>query len=420
MRIDRRTKKGKIYQSFLYICLCLTILLSGGIWMWDIWNKVPSNIHVRAGVEQGLEFYVPATATIYKDVSQGQVNVDLNREITLYGEAEDTYTMKVDLFGFIPFKESAVSVIQEKTVTPLGYPVGIYVQTDGVLVIDTGSFQSIHGKKVSPAKNLLLPGDYICEVNQVKVESKEDLIEQIEACEGEKLVLGVRREDNFCEVEVEAVEDKTGEYKLGIWVRDNAQGIGTLTFADENGYFGALGHGINDIDTTNLMEMKDGGLYKADIISITKGEKGSPGELTGVIAYSNKYKLGEIHQNTMKGVYGILDSDNIGTEEKAVSIALKQEIKKGKAQILCTLSTKPELFDVEITAIHQENDNVNRGLELKVTDERLLETTGGIIQGMSGSPILQNGKLIGAVTHVLVNDPTKGYGIFIENMLEHN
>ena len=141
--------------------------------------------------------------------------------------------------------------------------------------------------------------------------------------------------------------------------------------------------------------------------------------MTGVIAYSNKYKLGEIYQNTLKGVYGMLEHDSIVMKESAIPIALKQEITKGNAQILCTLSTEPEVFDVEITAIHQENDNVNRGLELKVTDERLLETTGGIIQGMSGAPILQNGRIIGAVTHVLVNDPTRGYGIFIESMLEH-
>ena len=419
MRIDKKTKKGRTYQLFLYFCLCLIMLFSGGFWVWDTWNKVPSNIHVRAGVEQGLEFYVPATATIYKDAMQGKVNVDLNREITFYGEAEDTYTMKVDLFGFIPFKEAAVSVIQGKKVTPLGYPVGIYVQTDGVLVIDTGSFQSANGKKVSPAKNVLLPGDYICEVNYKKVANKEELIKMIEECAGESLVLGIRRGENFQYVEVQAIEDKTGEYKLGIWIRDNAQGIGTLTFADESGYFGALGHGINDADTTNLMEMKEGGLYKADIISITKGTKGSPGELTGVIAYSNKYKLGEIHHNNEKGVYGFLQQEKIDLEETALPIALKQEIKKGKAQILCTLSTEPELFEVEITSIHQEDENINRGLELKVTDERLLELTGGIVQGMSGSPIIQNGRIVGAVTHVLVNDPTRGYGIFIENMLEH-
>ena len=419
MKVNKMTKRGKIYKSFLYISLSLSILSLGGTWIWDIWNKVPSNIHVRAGVEQGLEFYVPATATIYKNQEQGQVNVDLNRELTFYGEAEDTYTMKVELFGFIPFKQSAVNVVQEKKVTPIGYPVGIYVQTDGVLVIDTGSFVSEHGKKEAPARDVLFPGDYIYEVNQKSVESKNELMEKIAECNGKKIQLGVRRAKNYCQVEIEPLRDKKGEYKLGIWVRDNAQGIGTLTFADENGYFGALGHGINDVDTTNLMEMKDGGLYKADIIAITKGAKGTPGELTGVIAYSNQYKLGEIFENTQRGVYGMLEAKEKEIEYEPLSIALKQEIEKGKAQILCTISTKPEFFDVEITAIHQENDNINRGLELKVTDERLLETTGGIVQGMSGSPIIQDGKLVGAVTHVLVNDPTRGYGIFIENMLEH-
>lgn len=419
MRIDRRNRKRKIYRRILYIAVSLSIVTLGGIWIWNVWNKVPSKIHVRAGQEQGLEFYVPATATIYKNQEQGLVNVNLNRELMFYGEAENTYTMEVDLFGFIPFKQSAVSVIQEKRIVPVGYPVGIYVQTDGVLVVDTGSFLSENGKKVSPAKNLLLPGDYICEVNQEIIESKSELMERIEKCNGEVLNLKVRREDNYCEIVIEPSKDKKGEYKLGIWVRDNAQGIGTLTFVDENGYFGALGHGINDVDTTNLMEMKEGGLYKADIISVAKGEKGSPGELTGVIAYSDYYKLGEIYQNTQKGVYGHLDAENIQMEEQRIPIALKQEIEKSEAKILCTISTEPELFDVEITAIHQENDNINRGLEIKVTDERLLEITGGIVQGMSGAPIIQEGKLVGAVTHVLVNDPTRGYGIFIENMLEH-
>ena len=159
-------------------------------------------------------------------------------------------------------------------------------------------------------------------------------------------------------------------------------------------------------------------LYKADIISITKGSRGKPGELSGIISYATKYKMGEIVQNTKKGVYGILDAEDMGLNQTSIPIALKQEIKKGKAQILCTFADGAKEFDVEITAIHQENDNINRGLELKVTDERLLETTGGIVQGMSGSPIIQDGKIVGAVTHVLVNDPTRGYGIFIENMLE--
>ena len=418
MRIDKRNKKNKFYKKILYITFSLSIVTLGSIWIWVMWNKVPSNIHVRAGQEQGLKFYVPATATIYKNQNQGKVNVDLNRGLTFYGEAEETYTMEVDLFGFIPFKQTAVSVIQEKKVMPIGEPVGIYVKTDGVLVIDTGSFLSEEGKKVSPSNKVLLPGDYIFEVDKKSIESKNELMERIEKCQGQTLSLGIRRENKVYKVEVEPWKDKKGEYKLGIWVRDNAQGIGTLTFADENGCFGALGHGINDVDTTNLMEMKDGGLYKADIISITKGAKGNPGELTGVIAYSNRYKIGEIYQNTKEGVYGILNREKKETDETLIAVALKQEIKRGEAQILCTISNEPEMFRVEITDIHLEDDNINRGLELKVTDERLLNITGGIVQGMSGSPIIQDGKMVGAVTHVLVNDPTRGYGIFIENMLD--
>lgn len=418
MKIDKNQKRGRIYRKILYIGFGVSAMTLCSIWIWNIWNKVPSNIHVRAGQEQGLEFYVPATATIYKNQNQEKVSVDLNQELTFYGEAEDTYTMEVNLFGFIPFKQTAVSVIQEKKVIPIGEPVGIYVQTDGVLVIDTGSFLSENGEKVAPSKNVLLPGDYIYEVNKQNIESKEELMEIIGNCAGHSLKMGIRRKETNYEVQVEPLKDKKGEYKLGIWVRDNAQGIGTLTFADENGCFGALGHGINDVDTTNLMEMKVGGLYKADIISIAKGMKGNPGELTGVIAYSNRYKLGEIYQNTKEGVYGVLNTENIENRETSIPIALKQEIEKGEAKILCTISNEPELFDVEITDIHLENDNINRGLEITVIDERLLNVTGGIVQGMSGSPIIQDGKLVGAVTHVLVNDPTMGYGIFIENMLD--
>ena len=418
MEESKNMKKRNRYIKMLYVSMSLSILTLCGIWMWNVWNKVPSNIHVRAGEGQGLEFYVPATATIYKDGEQGKFNVDLNQKLTIYGEAEDTYTMDVDLFGFIPFKQSEVSVIQEKRVIPLGFPVGIYVQSDGVLVVDTGEFTSNKGKKVSPTEEILSAGDYIVSINQKQIYSKEVLMDEIALCEGKNIQLGIRRADSLFTVNIKPVKNQEGEYKLGIWVRDNAQGIGTLTFVDENGYFGALGHGINDVDTTNLMEIRDGALYKADIISITKGSRGKPGELTGVIAYATKYKMGEICENTKKGVYGVLETENLVNQEP-IPIALKQEIKEGKAQILCTFADGAKEFDVEITAIHQENDNINRGLELKVTDETLLQTTGGIVQGMSGSPIIQDGKIVGAVTHVLVNDPTRGYGIFIENMLVH-
>ena len=192
------------------------------------------------------------------------------------------------------------------------------------------------------------------------------------------------------------------------------------TYIDADGNFGALGHGITDIDTSTLMHMEDGTLYQTDIVEVKKGMAGDPGEMTGMIVYSPDRVLGDITDNSVRGIFGICNGKalEMGTRE-ALPIGLKQEIQEGPAQILCTVDESTRFYDVEITAVHLDHDNVNRGIELKVTDSELLELTGGIVQGMSGSPIIQNGKFIGAVTHVLVQDSAKGYGIFIENMLEH-
>ena len=210
----------------------------------------------------------------------------------------------------------------------------------------------------------------------------------------------------------------SGEWKLGIWIRDNAQGIGTLTYIDTDNTFGALGHGINDVDTSTLMQLGEGTLYKTEIVGITRGQDGSPGELTGYIEYNNENIIGEITENTAEGIFGICkDVIMEQTIYDPIPIALKQEVETGPAQIICSVTGEPKFYDIEIEELHLEEDNVNRGLVLKITDEELLTLTGGIIQGMSGSPIIQNGKLIGAVTHVLVQDAASGYGIFIENML---
>ena len=417
MKIDTKTVQGKRYQRFIYSMLAVSSFSLIVFWLYEVWRKIPSDINVKMGQQQGLELMVPATARIYKNKEEDRVDVDLSKEFIIYAKAEDTYTMKVNLFGVIPFKESSVSVIKDKKLVPAGEPVGIFVETDGILVIDTGAFYDIQGKKTEPAGNLLKPGDYIHKLNGKPVNNKKELMEQIAACKGEEIILEITREETKHTVKLRPKKNEKGEYKLGIWVRDNAQGIGTLTFIDEEGNFGALGHGINDIDTANLMELKEGGLYKTDIISITKGEDGSPGELTGVIAYAEKYKLGIINSNTVEGIYGTVNPTLLNQND-LLPIALKQEVKKGKAQIISMVSGERKMYEIEIMDIHQENDNINRGMEIKVTDHELLELTGGIVQGMSGSPIIQDGKLIGAVTHVLVNDPTRGYGIFIENMLE--
>lgn len=210
------------------------------------------------------------------------------------------------------------------------------------------------------------------------------------------------------------------EWKMGIWVRDNAQGIGTLTYEDTDNSFGALGHGINDVDTSLLMNLEEGTLYRTEIVGITRGSNGSPGELTGYIEYDSENIIGEITENTTEGIFGICDEE-VGQESsfEPIPIALKQEIVLGPAQIICSVTGEPEFYDVEIVEVNLERDNINRGIVVQVVDEKLLTLTGGIIQGMSGSPIIQNGKLVGAVTHVLVQDSTRGYGIFIEEMLGH-
>ena len=244
-------------------------------------------------------------------------------------------------------------------------------------------------------------------------------MEMISHSEGQEMVFKLQRGEGEIEVKGKPEQNKNGEYKMGIWVRDNAQGVGTMTYIDEQGNFGALGHGINDMDTSTLMSLEKGTLYHTEIIGITRGSIGSPGELTGFIEYDDNNIMGEIRANTLRGIFGVCTQE---TQQQAVcdymQLGLKQEIKKGPAKILCSLGDTIQSYDIEITDINLENDNINRGIVLEITDPKLLAATGGIVQGMSGSPIIQDEKLIGAVTHVLVQNPTRGYGIFIEEMLE--
>ena len=193
-----------------------------------------------------------------------------------------------------------------------------------------------------------------------------------------------------------------------------------MTYIDSRGNFGALGHGINDVDTSTLLDTNDGTLYETEIVSIRKGENGTPGEMTGMIMYTDSRILGDITENTERGLFGVCNQKAMGmATANPLPIAFKQEIQEGYAQIISTVDGTTQYYDIEITGVRLDNNNINRGIELTITDPELLEITGGIVQGMSGSPIVQNGRIVGAVTHVLVNDPTRGYGIFIENMLEH-
>lgn len=388
------SKKAVAYRAVLYIILCLGIVLTFASAYYYMWSRFPSTIMVKAGVDQTLDFQVPASGILYKDAveTSGQaksnldtekLQIDFSSPVVVKASQIDSYKLQIKLFGVIPLKNVDVEVIQDIRLKPAGIPIGIYVKTEGVLVVGIGEFEGEDGQTYSPGKYILQAGDYILEMNDEEITGKQQLIEKISCCEGQDIIFKVRRGEEEIYVMGKPELNESGEYKMGIWVRDNAQGVGTMTYVDENGCFGALGHGINDVDTSTLMSLKSGTLYHTEIIGITRGSNGSPGELTGFIEYDDRNIMGTITENTTKGIFGICSSDVVDSNTyDYMPIGLKQEIENGPAQIICSVDGETEVYDIEITEINLENDNINRGIVLKITDPGLLSVTGGIVQGM--------------------------------------
>ncbi len=304
-------------------------------------------------------------------------------------------------------------------VIPGGMAIGIYMETDGVLVLSTECIECIDGNAYEPAKNLVKSGDYIVGFNGDTIDTKKELVQAVNNLESSDVVLKLRRDEEYIDVKIQSVEVKNDEYKLGIWVKDSIQGLGTLTYLTMNGEFGALGHGIHDSETDELIQIEKGSVYKTNIVGIQKGQKGEPGGLEGVIIYRNSNKLGVVDKNTEDGIYGSINEiETLCGDTKPVEICRKEDITLGKASVLCCVDGTVKEYEIKIKNVDSYAKDANKGIIIEVTDEKLLRLTGGIVQGMSGSPILQKGKIVGAVTHVLVNDPTRGYGIFIEDMLK--
>ncbi len=315
-------------------------------------------------------------------------------------------------------KEVSATTSDKVMVIPGGMPIGIYLETDGVMVLGTDEVKGIDGMSYNPSKNLVHPGDYITEIDGHKVDSKAELIREIKKIKKEEVILKINRNKEFIHIKTKSVLCGVNEYKLGIWVRDNAQGLGTVTFLDTKSRFGALGHGIHDVDTNELLNIEGGRVYTTSIKDIQKGQSGMPGGMEGVIIYNNYNVLGKIQENTEAGIFGTIERiDTLFSDQTPVEVAAKEEIEEGPAVIRCAAEGKVKDYEVKITKVDLDSDAINKGIVLEVTDKELLKVTGGIVQGMSGSPILQNGKLVGAVTHVFVNNPMKGYGIFVETML---
>lgn len=397
-------EKQKKYRKFLWYALVGTLLSLFILIYGTLKDHIPDEIFVYEDEETDWETFFQEPLISYDDT----VEVSQN----------GSYQIRCKWLGVLPLKTIKVHTVEKQEVLVSGSPVGIYMETKGVLVIDSGEITDREGIRRTPAEHIIQSGDYICEIDGKVLTGKRQLMQLVRENQGEPMELQVIRHQETIKLEMTPVETEDGSYKLGIWVRDNIQGIGTLTYVEPNGTFGALGHGISDADTGERLEISDGDLYRADILSIRKGTAGTPGELRGVINYREENRIGTICGNSQYGIRGRLEPGKYaGTMEK-IPTGLKQEIQTGKAEIRCDIGDGIREYQCEILEIDSNARDTNKCFVLRITDDDLLSRTGGIVQGMSGSPVLQNGKLIGAITHVFVNDPTKGYGIFIENMME--
>ena len=332
-------------------------------------------------------------------------------------------TLSVSLFDKLFIKSVDVSVLPRTTVIPVGNIAGVKLYTNGVLVVGMSEIEGEDSKTYKPYENTgIEEGDMIVKINNNLISSTDDLIEKVNMSKGEKVEIEYIHDEETKECSITPVKTSEEEYKLGLWVRDSAAGVGTVTFYEPSTQrFGALGHGITDIDTGDLLNIASGEFVTAQVLNIKKGENGNPGKIQGTV--EEQETIGDITKNTEFGIYGKiqdLSSLNIDTS-KEMEVAMREEIELGKATILCSLDNQTvKEYEIEITKIYRDNNYNNKSMEIKVTDEELIEKTGGIIQGMSGSPIIQNGKFIGAVTHVLVNSSTEGYAIFGDLMLKQS
>lgn len=346
-------------------------------------------------------------------------------EITQTTKASNNNTnninMEVRLFGKILLKEINITTIEDIEVVPVGKIIGLKLYTNGVLVVGMSEIEDKNKIINKPYENSdIKAGDTILKIDDKEIENIDELKKVVNDSGGENLKLTILRNGNVVNTSIMPIETNSKEYKIGLWVKDAATGVGTMTFYEPNtNYFAILGHGITDVDTDRLINIDSGELVTSKIISLKKGEMGVPGEIKGTII--NQPTIGNIFKNSHFGVFGKLTnltSLNIDTTKK-MKVALRNEIELGKASIICSLDNNiAKEYDIEIEKIYIDNDYNNKSMLIRVIDEDLINETGGIIRGLSGAPIVQNGKFVGAVTNVLVSNPEIGYGIFGDLMIK--
>lgn len=333
----------------------------------------------------------------------------------------NTVNIELSLFGKIPLKNIDVNILENAEVIPIGKIIGLKLYTNGVLVVGMSEIENINNELERPFENTdIKEGDTIIKINENEIQNIEDLKEKVNASKGDDICLTIVRDGTLVTSNIKPTQIEEDEYKLGLWVKDAATGVGTITFVEKDSQkFAALGHGIADSDTNRLIDIDSGEIVTSKVLSITKGEDGKPGEIRGTII--NQPTIGNVEKNTIFGIYGTLNnltSLNIDKSE-ALQVALRNEIQEGPAKVICSVDgVATKEYDILIEKIYIQNHSDNKSMLIKVVDKELINQTGGIIRGLSGAPIVQNGKFVGAVTNVLVSNPEIGYAIFGDLMIK--
>lgn len=403
---------GASYAKVIFSVPGELVLIEGEEYVYNIDSLFP--ISIKADNEGILKINGKTFESPYN-------HIGISKPVSLSSDRDGSVKLNLKFFGLIPVKTINVDVVSNKNLVACGNTIGVKIKLDGILVIGISNVPS-NGQKIVPVRNTgIKPGNVITCINDKPVESINDLIDEIDASDGKPIKLTYKSGDETLQATVSPVKStQDNKYHIGLWVRDSTAGIGTLTFYDQKtGRFGALGHGITDIDTGMLMSVKSGEILESDILGVKMSKSGVPGELKGI--FDESTRLGTIQSNTEIGIYGKLEKQAMQKiKGKIYPVGVRANIKEGPATILSNIDGKKiKEYNILIQRVSRQNLNGSKGMIIKITDERLLNTTGGIVQGMSGSPIIQDGKIVGAVTHVLVNDPTRGYGIFIEAMLRN-
>ena len=397
-------------------------------------RRMPTQIQIFEGDIKTLDFGIPLPIKIEGDnVDVLKFNGNSLKDQYVYEAGEPlaiqpmnqgNVSLDFKLFGLFSIKQMQVKVNPPKKIYPGGSTIGVSLYTKGALLVGISEVFDKEGTTHNPALDAgLRPGDIIDKVNGVPVKNAEHLSDLVNVAKSEGLELEIIRGNNIFSTNIMPIEDyHDGKFRLGIWVRDSTAGVGTMTFYDpERNNFGALGHAITDVDTGTMLSIKNGEIMQSKIIDIKQGKKGNPGELKA--AFSSKQKIiGNIVKNTKYGIYGKMNkSFNPDVLGEPIPICYQHDVKLGPAKILSTIDEDGiKEFDVEIIKINNQDHASAKGMVVEIVDPLLIERTGGIVQGMSGSPIIQEGKVVGAITHVFVNDPRKGYGIFIEWMMDES